>query len=295
MIAAYHATLDLVRRAGALDLLAVQDDLRIDYVDDEGFTALDCPPLPAPLPPALSACSACACPGACAARPCASAWPCGSGGRPSGITLAEYFARTGQSALTRRLLWDPLAIAILNETPERAAAVLFYNVYREAFLRTSRPRASSSCGAGTACSTNGSAATSRAAGATPPSRPGRGDRGGGRRVRGVRYAQRAETRDEIRRGRRGGERLGAGGRGGGRPCPGTSCPASCPRPWRTQPPFAALARPGRLAHRLRRDVAGPRGGGPADGRPARLRGGVGLRQGPALRPRGTRRSTSRSS
>ena len=34
----------------------------------------------------------------------------------------------------RRLLWDPLATAILNETPERASAVLFYNVFREAFL-----------------------------------------------------------------------------------------------------------------------------------------------------------------
>src|SRR5207247_3389708 len=53
---------------------------------------------------------------------------------PREITLAEYFRRTGQGDEARRLLWDPLATAILNETPERAAAVLFYNVYREAFL-----------------------------------------------------------------------------------------------------------------------------------------------------------------
>src|SRR5262249_15216169 len=52
----------------------------------------------------------------------------------AGITLAEYFRRTGQSEQTRRLLWDPLATAILNETPERAAASLFHNVFREAFL-----------------------------------------------------------------------------------------------------------------------------------------------------------------
>src|SRR4029450_5316639 len=51
------------------------------------------------------------------------------------ITLAEWFHHTGQGPEARRLLWDGLAIAILNETPERAAAVLFYNVYREAFLR----------------------------------------------------------------------------------------------------------------------------------------------------------------
>src|SRR6185503_8381273 len=101
----------------------------------------------------------------------------------------------------RRLLWDPLATAILNEEPERAAAVLFYNVYREAFL------------------------TRRDASRLVFLRRGYAElhqrlaryfqhRGGvlrrralaeavvveGGRVRGVRYSQRAETRDEIRRG-----------------------------------------------------------------------------------------------
>jgi phytoene dehydrogenase-like protein len=55
---------------------------------------------------------------------------------PLGLTLAEYLQRAGQGPEARRLLWDPLATAILNETPERAAAVLFYNVYREAFLKS---------------------------------------------------------------------------------------------------------------------------------------------------------------
>ena len=49
MIGAYADTLDLVRRAGAADLLLEQENLRIDYVDDRGLTALDCPPLLAPL------------------------------------------------------------------------------------------------------------------------------------------------------------------------------------------------------------------------------------------------------
>jgi hypothetical protein len=60
------------------------------------------------------------------------------GARPEGLTLAEYFARCGQSAAARRLLWDPLALAILNEPPERAAAVLFHRVYQEAFLQDRR-------------------------------------------------------------------------------------------------------------------------------------------------------------
>ena len=57
------------------------------------------------------------------------------GRRPDGLTLAEYFRRTGQGETARRLVWDPLALAILNEPVERAAAVLFHRVYQEAFLR----------------------------------------------------------------------------------------------------------------------------------------------------------------
>jgi len=40
MLGAYSATLDLVRRAGASDLLLQQDNLRIDWVDEKGMTAL---------------------------------------------------------------------------------------------------------------------------------------------------------------------------------------------------------------------------------------------------------------
>ncbi len=60
------------------------------------------------------------------------------GRRPEGLTLAEYFRRCGQGEAARRLLWDPLALAILNEPAERAAAVLFHRVYEEAFLRDHR-------------------------------------------------------------------------------------------------------------------------------------------------------------
>ena len=55
---------------------------------------------------------------------------------PAGLTLTEWFDRLGQGEAVRRLLWGPLATAILNETPDRAAAILFYNVYRAAFLES---------------------------------------------------------------------------------------------------------------------------------------------------------------
>src|SRR6185503_12918281 len=137
MIGAYQATLDLVRRAGAGDLLLEQDALEIDYAEEGRRSRLRCPALPAPwhlmwgvlglrLP--LSALGQ-------AAR---LAWRVRFGGDPAGLTVAEYFDRAGQGATIRRRIWDPLATAILNETPARAAAVLFRNAFREAFLRRSR-------------------------------------------------------------------------------------------------------------------------------------------------------------
>jgi squalene-associated FAD-dependent desaturase len=137
MVGAYHATLELVRRAGAGDLLLAQDDLRLDYVDEQGPCALDCPPLPAPLH-LLAGVLSLRAPWSVRLQAVRFGLAARFGRPPAGLTLAEWFRRTGQDARTRALLWDPLATAILNETPERAAAVLFHRVFREAFLRDSR-------------------------------------------------------------------------------------------------------------------------------------------------------------
>lgn len=135
MLRAYHGTLDLIRRAGAEDLLLQQDTLRIDYVDARGATALICPPVIAPLHLAL---------GLLRLRlPWRARWQAlrlgyalGWGKRPRGLTLAEYFARHGQGLLVRRLLWDPLATAILNVGPEVGDAGLFVECVRRAFFQS---------------------------------------------------------------------------------------------------------------------------------------------------------------
>jgi phytoene dehydrogenase-like protein len=124
------------------------------------------------------------------------------GRAPAGLTLAEYFRRCGQGAAARKLLWDPLALAILNERVERAAAVLFHRVFQEAFLRDRRasrlvfPR-------------RGWGVLVERLSRYLEARGGAVRRGArveaiaveGRRATGVVYAQRPATREEIAAGR----------------------------------------------------------------------------------------------
>jgi hydroxysqualene dehydroxylase len=137
MLGAYAATLDLLRRSGASDLVETQDELKIEWVDERGTSALDCPPLAAPLH-LLAGLAGLRVPLAVKLQAIRLGLAVRFGSRPDGLTLAEYFGRTGQGDAARRLLWDPLALAILNEPVERAAAVLFHRVYQEAFLRDHR-------------------------------------------------------------------------------------------------------------------------------------------------------------
>lgn len=137
MIGGYHATLELLRRAGAGDLLLFQDELKLEWIDARGVSALDCPPLVAPLH-LLVGLLGLRLPLAVKLQAIRLGLAVRFGRPPTGLTLAEYLRRSGQGEAARRLVWDPLAIAILNEPVERAAAVLFHRVYQEAFLRDHR-------------------------------------------------------------------------------------------------------------------------------------------------------------
>jgi squalene-associated FAD-dependent desaturase len=239
MIAGYRDTLDLVRRAGASDLLLVQDRLRLEYRDDQGWSSLDCPPVLAPFHLLLGLLGLRL---PWSARLAAVRF--GLAARfappPADITLAEWLRRTGQGDVARRLLWDPLATAILNETPERASAVLFHNVFREAFLASHEA-------ARLVFLRRGYGALHERLARYLEGRGGRihrralverieVDEG---RVAGVAYTQRAETRDEIRRGTRSvASRIAADAVVSA--VPWSVVPGLLPEELRGLPPFAGL-------------------------------------------------------
>ncbi|HXJ34867.1 MAG TPA: hydroxysqualene dehydroxylase HpnE [Candidatus Eisenbacteria bacterium] len=56
----------------------------------------------------------------------------------AGRTVAEALNAVGQPLEARRCFWDPLAVATLNEDPERAAAAPFAAVLRKGFLSGAR-------------------------------------------------------------------------------------------------------------------------------------------------------------
>jgi squalene-associated FAD-dependent desaturase len=201
MLGAYGATLELLRRAGAGELLLVQDDLKLEWVDDRGRTALDCPPLLAPLH-LFFALAGLRVPLAVKLQAIQLGLAVRFGRRPEGLTLAEYFRRTGQGEAARRLVWDPLALAILNEPVERAAAVLFHRVYQEAFLRDHRASRLVFPRRGWGVMVERLCAYFEGRGG----RVRRGTRADGLvvtadRVTGVRYHKRSERREEIAAGR----------------------------------------------------------------------------------------------
>ena len=241
MIAAYRDTLDLVRRAGAQDLLRVQERLRIEYVDDQGRSALDCPPLTAPLH-LLAGIFGLRLPWRVKLGAVRFGLAAQFGRAPQGLTLAEWLARTGQGSEARRLLWDPLATAILNETPERAAAMLVHRVVHEAFLKDHRASRLVFLRAGYAelherlaryLEARGGHVRRRALAAEIVIDAGQ--------VRGVRVVQRAATREEIRRGKKEDhETMDADAVVSA--VPWSALPGLVPEPFRRTPPFDAISR-----------------------------------------------------
>ena len=138
---AYTALAEFCAEIGAPDAIAFQPRLHVPMAHPaDGLGAVAAPAVPGPLqgPAALMRYGLLSRRDrlnlALAAVRLATAAPDAFVGR----TVAEVLAASRQSTAACRRFWDPLAIATLNETPERAAAAPFAAVLRRGFLAGAR-------------------------------------------------------------------------------------------------------------------------------------------------------------
>jgi squalene-associated FAD-dependent desaturase len=143
MMGCYHATLDFLAQIGAKDKIKIQPNSRVDFLDErEGYASFNCPPLPAPLH-LLG--------GLCRLRTLT--WGDrfaalrvglalrrinGRRAKLADLTVSQWLDSLGQPERLQRRFWAPLALATLNEAPERASADMLARVIEEAFMRTRR-------------------------------------------------------------------------------------------------------------------------------------------------------------
>lgn len=135
----YRETLDLLRTIGAMDGVRIQPSLDVPYVDARGrATRLRCPDLPAPfnLLGGLLEWDALRWRDRWAA---ARVWRALKGSAPAsgpgdaGLSVRDWLRALRQTERLRQLLWEPLAVAALNEPPEIASAEAFAQVLRLMF------------------------------------------------------------------------------------------------------------------------------------------------------------------
>jgi len=145
MLGCYHETFEFLARIGASDLVRVQPGLEVPFVDPAGCqTTLWCPPLPSPLHllaglvewdalgfrDRMSAFSL-----AAPIRRAQRFLRTGKGWLPAspGETVENWLIRNGQTRRLRDMLWEPLALAALNQPIGHAAAPVFARVLAEMF------------------------------------------------------------------------------------------------------------------------------------------------------------------
>jgi hydroxysqualene dehydroxylase len=146
LVGAYRDTLGFLREIGAEDRVRVQRQLTVTMIDRDGrWSRLECPSnLPSPLHllagvmdwPALSWADRFA--AIRMAQPLRNAAREWKGDRrrhaaSPGETVRNWLIRNGQTERLREMLWEPLALAALNQPPERAAAPPFARVLAEMF------------------------------------------------------------------------------------------------------------------------------------------------------------------
>ncbi|MGC4085199.1 MAG: hydroxysqualene dehydroxylase HpnE [Vicinamibacterales bacterium] len=147
LIGCYHETFAFLDTIGASDHVRRQPELAVTTIERDGrVSRLRCPALRPPLHllagvfqwPALGwrdrlAILRMAGPLRRAQRQVGSHAVTSDNAIDTGETVAQWLTRHGQTPRLRELLWDPLALAALNQSPDVAAASLFARVLAEMF------------------------------------------------------------------------------------------------------------------------------------------------------------------
>jgi squalene-associated FAD-dependent desaturase len=151
LIGGYHETFRFLRRIGSVSDVHLQDNLAVDVIDTKGARSrLECPPLPAPfhLLAGVMRWSALTWKDKLAAVRISRLGPpedephrTTSRGRLQAArneNVRQWLERRGQTPRLIELLWEPLAVAALNESIDVAAAAPFIAVLRRMFTRSRR-------------------------------------------------------------------------------------------------------------------------------------------------------------
>lgn len=141
----YHETLRFLERVGGDGNVRRQASLAVPYIDTLGRRSeLRCPPLPAPLHLLAAVLDWDAMPWRERLSSLRLAGPLrkarkqlARSGRvqvsPPGLTVSDWLREHRQGPKLRAWLWEPLAIAALNQPPETASAAAFVRVLAEMF------------------------------------------------------------------------------------------------------------------------------------------------------------------
>jgi len=145
LLGCYTATFEFLRAIGAADNVRLDPQLAVTMIDRAGRrTRLSCPPsLPAPLHlfgglfdwDALTWRDRAAVVGMATPLRNARRELAGGAVKAASVdeTVEQWLVRNGQTPRVREMLWDPLALAALNQPPSQAAATPFARVLAEMF------------------------------------------------------------------------------------------------------------------------------------------------------------------
>ena len=136
LIGGYHETFAFLRRIGAAQDVYVQPTLAIDFVDGTGARSrLSCPSLPAPLHllAGIMTWSALSWADRMAVVRVGLHLRTPAPAHLRTITVRAWLEQQRQTDRTIEMLWEPLAVAALNESIDRAAAAPFVEVLRRMF------------------------------------------------------------------------------------------------------------------------------------------------------------------